>query len=48
MGIKANPNLHGSFFIKLESNFNYDGRAEYFWQLQQIKLQVTKLLSFSL
>lgn len=48
MGIKADANLQGSYFINLDSKYSFDGRASFFWLLKRIEQRAVQLLSLDL
>lgn len=47
MGIEAIRNIPGQFFIRLDSNEYFDGRAFYNWLLNRLKNRIFDLLSFN-
>jgi hypothetical protein len=48
MGIAANPNLRGSFFIKLQSKFNFDIRPIYTPLLPKLQRRVEEVFGLHL
>lgn len=47
MGIEADPNLRGSFFIQLKTNFLFDNKPSFNWLLKRIEKKAVDIVSLN-